>query len=174
MTDAPIAAPRWFTETDDDHSASYIARMRGLAADGVDLTGEARLLDAMVPRGSRLLDAGCGPGRVAAALWARGHDVVGVDVDPALIEAARQDFEGPTWVVADLATFDLIAEGAEPFDAAILAGNVLAFVAADTERQVLTRVAAHLKPDGLVLVGFHTDRYDIGAFDRHLVEAGFT
>jgi 2-polyprenyl-3-methyl-5-hydroxy-6-metoxy-1,4-benzoquinol methylase len=167
--------PRWITDTDDGHSQWYIERFRTMAAEGVDLGGEARLVDAMTPPGSRILDAGCGPGRTAAVLHARGHEVVGVDVDPELIDAARHDHPGPTWIVADLADLDLAAHGqAEPFDAAVLAGNVMAFVAPDSETRVLRRVAAHLKPDAFALVGFHTDRYDLDAFDRHLVEAGFT
>jgi hypothetical protein len=35
-----------------------------MARDGADLAGEARLIDAMVARGSGILDAGCGSGRV--------------------------------------------------------------------------------------------------------------
>jgi SAM-dependent methyltransferase len=37
-----------------------------------------------------VVDVGCGPGRVAAFLAARGHDVVGVDLSPAMIEVARR------------------------------------------------------------------------------------
>ncbi len=80
--------PRWFTETEPGHSEWYIERFRKMAAEGADLGGEARLIDAMVPPRSRVLDAGCGPGRLGAELHARGHTVVGVDVDPALIAAA--------------------------------------------------------------------------------------
>ena len=50
----------------------------------------------------------------------------------------------------------------------------MAFVAPDTETRVLRRIHDHLKPDGFVVVGFHTDRYDMAAFDGHLVDAGFT
>ena len=64
-----------------DHSRWYVQRFRQMAAQGADLAGEARLVDAMVTRGSRVLDAGCGPGRVGAELAARGHTVVGVDVE---------------------------------------------------------------------------------------------
>ena len=73
---------------DPGHSQWYIDRFRAVAQAGEDLVGEARLIDAMASRGARILDAGCGPGRVGGYLAAAGHDVVGVDVDPALIAAA--------------------------------------------------------------------------------------
>ncbi|SCL27839.1 Methyltransferase domain-containing protein [Micromonospora rhizosphaerae] len=165
---------RWVTDTQPGHSQWYIDRFRRLAAEGADLAGEARLLDAMVPRGARILDAGCGTGRVGAELAARGHAVVGVDADPVLVEAARADHPGPRWLVADLAELDLAAQGeAEPFDAAVVAGNVMAFVAPGTERAVLTRIAGHLRPDGVVVVGFGTDRgYPLTDFDADAVAAG--
>ena len=162
--------PRWFTDTKDGHSEWYVERFRTIAAEGDDLAGEARLIDAIVPPGSRVLDAGCGPGRVGAELHARGHTVVGVDVDPVLIAAAEEDHPGPTWVVADLADLHL---GEDPFDAAVVAGNVMVFVAPGSEAAVLTRVAAHVKPDGAVVLGFQLDlHYTLDAFDADLETAG--
>jgi SAM-dependent methyltransferase len=162
--------PRWFTQFGPDHADWYIERFRRMAREGDDLEGEARFVDALLPRGARVLDAGCGPGRVGAALHARGHTVVGVDVDPALIEAARADHPGPRWTVADLATLSL---DEAPFDAAVLAGNVLVFVAPGSEAEVLRRVAAHVRPDGVVVVGFATDRdYPVADFDRDWAAAG--
>ena len=164
------ARPRWFTEYDDTHSAWYVDRFRRLAAEGVDLDGEARFVDALLPRAARVLDAGCGPGRVGAALHARGHAVVGVDVDPELIEAARADHPGPRWEVADLAELDL---DESPFDVVVAAGNVLVFVTPGSERQVLARMAAHVKPDGVVVTGFATDRdYDLTGFDHDCEAVG--
>ncbi|SBT39308.1 class I SAM-dependent methyltransferase [Micromonospora auratinigra] len=165
---------RWVTDTDPGHSQWYVDRFRRLAAEGADLAGEARLLDTLVPPGARILDAGCGTGRVGAALAARGHTVVGVDADPVLVAAAEADHPGPRWLVADLADLDLAAQGEpEPFDAAVIAGNVMAFVAPGTERAVLARVAAHVRPDGPVVVGFGTDRgYPLTAFDADAVAAG--
>jgi 2-polyprenyl-3-methyl-5-hydroxy-6-metoxy-1,4-benzoquinol methylase len=167
---------RWETETGEGHSEWYIERFRAMAAEGADLGGEARLVDAMVAPGSRVLDAGCGPGRLGAVLHERGHTVVGVDVDPKLIAAAEADHPGPRWLVADLAELDLAAHGeVEPFDAAVLAGNVMVFITPDSEAQVLRRIAAHVKPDGAILVGFHTNRsLQLDDFDRAVAEAGLT
>ncbi|MGK5673326.1 class I SAM-dependent methyltransferase [Micromonospora sp. URMC 106] len=165
---------RWVTENGPGYSQWYIDRFRRLAAEGADLAGEARLLDVLVPPGSRILDAGSGTGRVGAALAARGHTVVGVDADPALVDAARVDHPGPRWLVGDLAELDLAAAGEpEPFDGAVIAGNVLVFVAPGTERDVLRRVTAHLRPGGVVAVGFGTDRgYPLTDFDADAVAAG--
>jgi len=81
---------------DPGHSHWYVERFRAMARAGDDVVGEARFVDAMAPRGARILDAGCGPGRLGGHLAAIGHDVVGVDVDPVLIEAAEHDHPGPT------------------------------------------------------------------------------
>lgn len=162
------------TETEPGHSQWYIERFRTMAAEGADLAGEARLVDAMVRPGSRVLDAGCGPGRVGAVLHERGHTVVGVDADPALIEAAEADHPGPRWLVGDLSELDLASMGEpDPFDAAVLAGNVLVFVAPGTETDVLRRVAAHVAPDGFVVTGFHVNReLPLARFDECVAEAG--
>jgi len=166
--------PKWFTDTEAGHSERYVEYIRGLAADGADLGGEARFMDALMAPRSRVLDAGCGPGRVGAVLHQRGHHVVGVDVDPVLIAAAREDHPDVTWVVSDLVELDLKSLGeVEPFDAAVLAGNVLAFVAPDTEVHSLRGVGRHLRPGGRAVVGFQTERYSVADFDSHLAEAGF-
>ena len=163
--------PRWVTDTKPGHSEWYVERFRRMAAEGEDLGGEARLVDAMLPPRGRVLDAGCGPGRVGAVLHERGHTVVGVDVDPVLIEAAEADHPGPRWLVGDITELDLADE--EPFDGAVLAGNVMVFLAPGTEAEALRRVGVHVKPDGFVVVGFHTNReLSLEAFDRAVEEAG--
>ncbi len=160
---------RWVTDTKAGHSQWYIQRFRTMAADGADLGGEARLVDAMVAPGSRVLDAGCGTGRVAAVLHERGHTVVGVDADPELVAAASHDHPGPRFVVADLSELDL----GETFDAAVLAGNVMVFLAPGTEAEVLRRVGAHVVAGGFVVAGFHVNRHLAPAdFDAAVHEAG--
>jgi len=168
---------RWeqIGQQNPDRSAWYVERFRTMAAEGADLAGEARMIDAMVPRGSRVLDAGCGPGRVGGELALRGHTVVGVDVDPLLVEAARADHPEGDWHVGDLAELDLPAVGvAEAFDVAVMAGNVLTFVAPGTEAEVLRRIRAHLTPGGRLVVGFGAGRgYAFEALDADAAAAGF-
>ncbi|NED98053.1 class I SAM-dependent methyltransferase [Phytoactinopolyspora alkaliphila] len=165
---------RWVTETKDGHSQWYIDRFRTMAAAGEDLAGEARLVDAMLPRQATVLDAGCGTGRIGAELHTRGHTVIGVDADPALIEAARADYPGPRWETVDLAELDLAAlDLDEPFDAAVVAGNVMVFLAPGTETEVLARLRASVRSEGFVVTGFHTNRHlSLAQFDRCVAEAG--
>ena len=169
---------RWLQIIRDNpsHSTWYIERFRMMAAEGEDLAGEARLVDAMVPRGSRILDAGCGPGRVGGALHAAGHEVVGVDIDPALIAAAEADHPGLTWLVDDLATLDLPARGIDAgFDAIVCAGNVMTFLAPGSQAVALDRMAIHLAEQGRIAVGFGTDRgYPVEEFLTDIDAAGLT
>lgn len=160
---------------DPGHSQWYIERFRAMARAGKDLAGEARFIDAMAARGARILDAGCGPGRVAGFLAGAGHDVVGVDVDPELIAAAAQDYPGPRYLVADLAELDLPARGiADRFDIIVSAGNVMTFVAPSTRVEVLRRLRAHCAEGGRTVIGFGADRdYNFASFLADASTAGF-
>ncbi|BBX25629.1 SAM-dependent methyltransferase [Mycolicibacterium alvei] len=160
---------------DPGHSDWYVERFRAMERAGEDLAGEARLVDALSARNARILDAGCGPGRVGGYLAEAGHQVVGVDVDPVLIEAAENDRPGPRWLVGDLAELDLPARGiADPFDVIVSAGNVMTFLAPSTRVQVLTRLHAHLADDGRAVIGFGAGReYEFGQFFDDAAAAGF-
>ncbi|AHH19655.1 putative methyltransferase [Nocardia nova SH22a] len=162
------------TAADPSHSEWYVQRFRTMAAEGADIVGEARLVDAMLERGSRVLDAGCGPGRVGGYLHRAGHSVVGVDVDPVLIAAAEQDYPGPTWLVGDLAELDLPGRGiAADFDVIVCAGNVMTFLAPSTRAAVLAGFARHLAPSGRVITGFGADRgYEFSQFLADAEQAG--
>lgn len=98
--------PTWkeVTEANPAHSHNFARKWKMLEAQGKDIHGEARLVDAMVERNSTILDAGCGTGRVGGELLRRGHSVVGIDVDPILIEHAEHDFPDGEWFVGDLCT----------------------------------------------------------------------
>jgi SAM-dependent methyltransferase len=151
----------------------YDQRWVDLAASGAEVHGEANLVANLVPASAgTILDAGCGTGRVAIELARRGHAVVGIDVDPALLERARAKAPELEWHHGDLATLPAeVAPG--PFAGAVLAGNVMIFVAAGTEAAVLANIAARIVPGGLVIAGFQlTGRLSLAAYDAAADAAG--
>jgi SAM-dependent methyltransferase len=171
---------RW-EGTDAPRGAVYDAQWERLAAAGQSIHGEADLVEGLVREhgGLRVLDAGCGTGRVAIELAARGLDVVGVDFDAAMLDAARAKAPALAWVQADLATLrsDDIAiegDGAERFDAVVMAGNVMIFVKSGTEGAVLARLHDLLAPRGLLIAGFQLrpDGFGLAEYDRLAADAG--
>lgn len=161
---------RWSDDASVPRGADYDARFEQLAARGAHVHGEADLVAALAP-GPRILDAGCGTGRVAAELDRRGFEVVGTDLDPHMLGAAQRKAPHVTWVEADLTR---LALDGDPFDAVVLAGNVLIFVAPGTEAAAVERCAAHLRPGGLLIAGFQVrpDGYAPAQLDAHAAEAG--
>lgn len=165
---------------DPEHSARYAKRWRDLAANGMDLDGEARMVSALVPPGARILDAGCGTGRVGGYLAAHGYQVAGVDLDDYLIEQAKQDHPEGEWHVGDLASFDLsgikvISGSGEDagFDAIVCAGNVLTFLDPRSRRPALTNLGRALASGGRLVTGFGAERgYAFADYEDDLRSAG--
>ncbi len=172
---------RWQDLTGGTSGERYFARFADLAGQGQDVHGEARLCAALVPPGSRVLDAGCGTGRVLIRLAELGRTGVGVDLDASMLAVARRQAPGLTWVRADLATFDPEVAGVAPgFDLVVAAGNVLPLVTPGTEAAVTGRLAAVLRPGGLLVAGFGLDRahlpvppgLTLADYDAHCAAAG--
>ena len=163
-----MAPTRWQIDNSEDESRKYVERFARLQARGVDLHGEARMVDALLAPESSVLDAGCGTARLGAELARRGHRVTAVDLDPVFVEAAREHTD-LTVHQADLTELDL----GETFDAVVVAGNVMVFMTPGTERSALERMTAHLKPGGVFVAGFATDReYTVEKFDADLESVG--
>lgn len=174
----PRELNKWRSAMQDaTHSQRYAERWENLAAEGHDIDGEARAIDAIADRGAAILDAGCGNGRVAGYLAAAGHQAMGIDLDPYLVEVASHKFPQAHFEVADLADFTLHdADGAlRTFDIIVSAGNVQAFLA-DWERiPALRNVAKHMKPEARFLTGFQLARdYSDAQFTADASAAGLT
>jgi len=147
---------RWREVAGDEAGARYAARFAGLAAAGNDVHGEARFCATLVPAGGWVLDAGCGTGRVAIRLAELGYRCVGVDLDASMLAEARRAAPDIRWLLADLATLDLAMEPAG-FDLVVAAGNVIPLLAPGTEAQAVARLAAQVRPGGLLVAGFGLD-----------------
>jgi SAM-dependent methyltransferase len=149
---------RWEELTGGASGQDYAARFTALACGGKDVHGEARFCAALVPAGARVLDAGCGTGRVMIRLVELGYDCVGVDLDASMLAVAQQQAPELPWFQADLAAFDPGLLGiATDFDLVIAAGNVFPLLAPGTEATVVGRLAAALRPGGLMVAGFGLD-----------------
>lgn len=104
------------------------------------------LFDALgLKAGMRLLDVGCGPGRHARALAARGLEVVGVDISPRFVELAAEDAPpGATFVVGDARRLGFDSE----FDVAIsLCQGGFGLVRGE-DPSVLAGIVRALRPGG--------------------------
>ncbi|MFB9378080.1 class I SAM-dependent DNA methyltransferase [Kineococcus gynurae] len=146
---ARVARDRYGT----DYARGYAARFDELAAEGEDLDGEARLVRRLLPPPARVLDAGCGTGRVSVRLAGWGYDVVGCDVDATMVEEARARCPGVEFHAADLAGLRPAAIGG-PVDLVLLAGNVVPLLEPGSLVAAAQGVAAVLRPGGVLLAGF--------------------
>ncbi len=158
---------RW-QGTNAPRGDDYDARWTSLAAQGQSIHGEADLVEALLREfgGTRVLDAGCGTGRVAIELAARGFTTVGVDADNGMLSAARAKASELEWIEADLS--DLRTHLNAEFDLVLLAGNVMIFLKPGSEGRVMQALSACLRPGALLVAGFaiRPDRLPLEMSDR--------
>ena len=121
----------------------------GESADRVEGDPWEQFLDDLAGRldeGGRILDLGCGAGRVARRLAGR-FDVVGVDVSEQQLLLARAGAPAATFLHGDFARLDFPARS---FDA-VTALYSFVHVPRREHQPLLARIARWLKPGGLFL-----------------------
>lgn len=152
---------RWARLTGGASGSDYAARFEALAATGQDIHGEATFCASLVPAEARVLDAGCGTGRVAIRLQDLGYRCVGVDADESMLAVAMEAKvvgSRPDWVLTDLSTLDLDQHGIPAgFDLCVAAGNVIPLLAEGTLGGTVWALTAALRTGGLLVTGFGLD-----------------
>jgi ubiquinone/menaquinone biosynthesis C-methylase UbiE len=135
------------TWKDETKVAEYVGRVGRLAARAA---GEAELVEHLPEQVDRVLDLGCGDGRLAAlVLQARpsASDAIGLDSSPPMLDLARQRFAGEpraTLVehdlrepLPDLGTVDVVTSG-----------FAIHHLEHDRKRSLLEEIAGILRPGG--------------------------
>jgi SAM-dependent methyltransferase len=91
----------------EKHAAAFVAWARRPGHDSYWRFHRDLFLELVPPPGRKTLDLGCGEGRLSRDLTKLGHNVVGVDISPTMLAAARE---------ADAQIDVLLADAAElPF-----------------------------------------------------------
>jgi SAM-dependent methyltransferase len=173
---------RWAELTGGAAGEEYARRFARLAASGHDIHGEAAFCDTLLEPAARVLDAGCGTGRIAIRLAELGHHCTGVDVDTSMLDVARREAPDQKWLLGDLSRLDAL--GLEPgFDLVLAAGNVIPLLAPGTGPTVVGHLATALRPGGVLVTGMGLDAahlplpeppLTIAEFDGWCTAAGLT
>jgi SAM-dependent methyltransferase len=120
-------------------------------------------------QGGRVLEVACGSGRVLVPLVRGGCDVIGVDISPHMLALTREKLDAESQlagsarlVQADMREFDLAEHD---LDLAIVAVKSVAYLTERADQlRCLSRIAAHLRPDGLLAIDFmHPRPHWVGA-----------
>lgn len=151
-------------DEDQGQRAAAVFDALGLAYEQAFAHSEAHLaslewlLGRLAP-GSRILDAGSGTGRpTASTLAAAGHEVLGIDVSPGMVDIATRQVPDATFRCADIREMPL-EEGS--FDAVCMYFSLLQMSRGE-QSDLMRRLARALRPGGsLVLATVPLDVEDV-------------
>jgi 2-polyprenyl-3-methyl-5-hydroxy-6-metoxy-1,4-benzoquinol methylase len=140
----------------DKYDVALEAEHHADMATGELVDVERELVERHVPRGGRILDVGCGGGREAVGFARLGYEVVGIDVAPRMIAAARRS-AARLGVDVDfrVASVTEVDASGECFDAVFFAGSLHHLPGRELRIRTLRRIAITLKPDGVLIVMVH-------------------
>jgi SAM-dependent methyltransferase len=162
-------ADAWLSETRssyDTDATGYADKVRALL-DGMPYLRASLTLFAELVQdagGGPVADVGCGPGYVSGYLHDAGVDVFGIDLSPEMVALARRDHPDLRFEVGTMTDLDL----ADDSVAGIVAFWSVIHVPDHAVPGVFGEFRRVLRPQGLLLVGFH-----VGDETRHTSE-GYT
>ncbi len=100
--------------------------------------------------GGRVVDAGCGPGRLTGHLRSLGLDVVGLDLSPAMIAVARDQHPDLRFHVGELAAMPYEDEALD----GVIAWYSIIHTPPTDQLAIFTEFARVLRDGGMLLLAF--------------------
>lgn len=157
--------------TNSETTLSNVSHYCGFSNHQQLFGAEKILLDAIVTSGMRVLDIGCGTGRVSLAMHQRGAVVDACDLNSSAIEALRHD-DPSHQIQAVVADARSLPYADNQFDLVIFPFNGLDFLHPESERrQVIREMSRVLKDHGACIFSSHNPIGAIltprGAFSFH-------
>ena len=135
----------------DEADPAAIHPTREVSEEAYQISGEvqAELLATVLPEGCRVIDFGCGDGRVAIPLRQAGYDVTGADGSQAMLDRlAERDSDMP-WVVSD--GLDLAAVIGKKADA-VVSLAVLIHHSYEAGEAIIEGLRAAVRVNGLLVL----------------------
>jgi SAM-dependent methyltransferase len=111
---------------------------------------EIKNLAAAVKPGLRVLDAGCGNGRLLGAFKNKPIEYLGVDSSEKLIKAARKNYPDNKFVVGDILKLDAIPD--DNFDYIFCLAVLQHIPSEKLRRRALEEMRNKLSPDGQIII----------------------
>lgn len=166
MTNSKQRVKNIFSERATEWAACY-AHPEQRPLEAQNLTSRQRfalaMVEAAVPRSSRILDAGCGPGEVAAKLMERGYEVWGLDIAEPMIRYARDRCGSDRFRVGDI---EHIPFPDNTFDAVVSLG-VIEYL--DSDQKALGEIRRVLKAGGTAVISTPSAISPLPYMDRALL-----
>ena len=127
---------------------------------------EPEIIAGAVPAGARVLELGCGVGRMTRPLLERGFTVTAVDESAEMLERVR----GARTICAPIEDLDL----GETFDVVLLASFLVHSADLEVRRRMLRACARHVAPGGCVLIQREGEDYHSDLPRERVDPSGFT
>lgn len=127
------------------------------------LRDQTREADDGAGRRPRVVEVGCGPGRITGHLAGLGLDVSGIDLSPAMVAEARRRRPRLEFTVGSMTALDLPAASLD----GLVAWYSVIHVPPSRHRGVYAGFRRVLRPGGLLLLGFQVGQ------ERRRIEEGY-